>query len=71
MTLSAGTAENPDCISAVGKVPHHHNECPEYDNKQSDGEAPVILGLWGIQSILSLLSHPVPLWPGVVAPDTV
>ena len=27
--------------------------------------------LWGMRSILSLPSLPVPLWPGVVAPDRV
>ena len=27
-----------------------HNECPGYDTKQSDGEVPVKLGLWGMWS---------------------
>ena len=49
--------------------PHPHNECTGYDTKQSDGEVPVILVLWGIQSTPSLPSLPGPLWPGVVAPD--
>ena len=40
-----------------------------YDTKQSDGEVPVMLGLWGIQSTPSLPLLPGPLWPGVVAPD--
>ena len=33
------------------------NECPRYDTKQSDGEVPVMLGLWGMQTtpLLSLL----------------
>ena len=44
-------------------------ECPGYDIKQSDGEVPVMLELWGIQSTPSLPSLPDPLWPGVVAPD--
>ena len=26
------------------------NECPGYDTKQSDGEVPMMLGLWGMQS---------------------
>ena len=43
--------------------------CPGYDTKQSDGEVPVILGLWGIQSTLLLPLLPGPLWPGMVAPD--
>ena len=52
-----------------GVRPPPPNECPGYDTKQSDGEAPVILELWGMRSTLSLLSLPGPLWPGVVAPD--
>ena len=40
-----------------------------YDNKQSDGEVPVELDLWGMQSTPSLLLFLGPLWPGVVAPD--
>ena len=40
-----------------------------YDTKQSDGEVPAILELWGMRSTLSLPSLPGPLWPGVVAPD--
>ena len=44
------------------------NECSGYDTKQSDGEAPVMLGLWGIQSTPSLPLFPGPLWPGMVAP---
>ena len=42
--------------------------CPGYDTKQSDGEVPVMLELWGIWKTLSLLSLPGPLWPCVVAP---
>ena len=45
------------------------NECPGYDTKQSDGEVPAMLELWGIRSTPSLPSLPGPLWPGVVAPD--
>ena len=47
------------------------NECPGYDTNQSDGEAPLMLELWGIQSTHSLPSLPCPLWPGVVVPDRV
>ena len=50
-----------------GKTPP--NECPVYDTKQSDGEVPAMLGLWGIRSTSSLPLLPGPLWPGVVAPD--
>ena len=45
------------------------NECPGYDTKQSDGEVPVMLDLWGMQSTPSLPSLPGPLWPRVVTPD--
>ena len=45
------------------------NECPVYDTKQSDGEVPAVLELWGMQSTPSLPLLPGPLWPGVVAPD--
>ena len=48
-----------------------HNECPDYNTKQSDGDVPVMLELWGIWSTLSLPSLPGPLWPRVVAPDRV
>ena len=44
-------------------------ECPGYDTKQSDGEVPAVLVLWGMRSTPSLPSLPGPLWPGVVAPD--
>ena len=42
------------------------NECLGYDIKQSDGEVPVILELWGMQSTPSLTLLP---GPGVIAPD--
>ena len=45
------------------------NECPGYDIKQSDGQAPVMLELWEMKSTLSLSSLPGPLWPEVVASD--
>ena len=63
---SAGAVEYTDCSSAEGSPP---NESPAYDTKQSDGEVPVMLGLWGMRSTLSLLLLPGPLWSGVVAPD--
>ena len=62
LAQSAGAEEYTDCFSAV-------NECAGYDNKQSDGEVPVILKLWGMQSTPSLPSLPGPFWSGVVAPD--
>ena len=44
------------------------NECPRYDIKQSDGEVPVLLELWGMRSSPSLSSLPGSLWPGFVTP---
>ena len=58
-------------IAQSARVVEYTNECPEYDIKQSNGEVPVILELWRMQSTPSLLSHPGPLWPGVVVPDSV
>ena len=46
-----GTVEYTDCVTAEG-VRHPSNECPEHDIKQSDGEAPVMLELWGMQSAI-------------------
>ena len=43
MAQSAGDAEYTDWISAERK--DCPNECHDYDHKQSDGEAPVILEL--------------------------
>ena len=50
-----------DCFSAVGY--ETHNECSGYETKQSNGEAPVMLELWGMQNIPLLPSLPGPLWP--------
>ena len=69
MAQSAGAAEYTDCFSVEGQ--DFSNECPRYDTKQSDGEAPVMLELLGMWSTPSLLSFPDPLWPGVVAPNRV
>ena len=41
------------------------------DNKQSDGKAPVMLELCGMESTPLLPSFAGPLWPEVVAPDRV
>ena len=43
-------------------------ECPRYDIKQSDGEVPVMLELWGMWNAPSLSLLPGPFWPGVVVP---
>ena len=66
MAPSAGAAEYTDCISADSP-----NKCPGYDTKQSDGEAPVMLELWGMQSTPLLPSLPGPSWPRVVVTDRV
>ena len=42
-----------------------------YDTKQSDGEAPVMLELWGMLSTSSFLSFSGSLWPVVVALDRI
>ena len=44
---------------------------PGYETKQSDGEAPLMVELWGLRSNPSVQSLPSPLWPGVVASDRV
>ena len=62
-----GLYNTPTVSRQRGKTPP--NECPGYDNKQSDGEVPAMLELWGMLSTPSLPSPPDPLWPGVVAPD--
>ena len=42
-----------------------------YDTEQSDGEAPVMLQLWGMQNTPSFPSLPGLLWPGIVAPGRI
>ena len=69
VTQSVGAVEYTDCIYAEGQ--DSPNECPGYETKQSDGEAPVVLERWRMRSTLLLPSLSVPLWPEVVAPDWV
>ena len=69
MTQSAGAAEYTNCISAEGL--DFHRECTVFDTKQSEGETPVVLELWGVLSIPSLTSLSCLLTPRVVAPDKV
>ena len=45
-------------------------EWHNYDIKQSDNEAPLTVGLWGVRSTPSLLSLTSLLRLGVVAPDS-
>ena len=66
---SAGAVEYTDCFSAEGL--DSYNECPEYDTKQSDSEALVMLKLWWMWSTPLLLPFPGLLWPRVVIPDKV
>ena len=65
---SAGAVEYTNCTSAEGH-PLLPNEYPGYDTKQYDGEVPVMLELWGMQSTPLLPLLPGPLWPGMVVPD--
>ena len=56
-TKSDGVVEYADCISTEEQEPH--NNWPEYDTKQSDGETPgmELLEMWST-SPLPLLSCP-------------
>ena len=63
LAQTAGAVEYTDCRTRP------HNECPGYDTKQSHGEVPVILELWGMRSTPLSPLLPGPLWPGVVALD--
>ena len=65
----AGSVEYTNCISAEGY--DFLNECSGYDTKQSDGEVPVMLELWGMQSTPSLPLLPDPLSTGMVEPCSV
>ena len=64
-----GVLEYTDCISAEGQ--DSSNKSPENGAKQSDGELPVMLELWGMHSTPSLPLLPGSLWLWVVAPDRV
>ena len=58
-----GAVEYTDCISAERQDPL--NECPGYDTKQSDGEAPVMLELWAMRNTPHChrpLGHSGPEW---------
>ena len=63
---STGAVEYTDCFSTERSTPL--KERLVYGAKQSDGEVPVMLELWGMQSTPSLPSLANPLWPGVIAP---
>ena len=53
------------------KQTNSSNKCPGYDTKQSDGEVPVMLELWGMHSTPLLLSLPGLLRLRMVALDRV
>ena len=62
--------EYTDCISAAREdLPT--NKCPGYDIKQSDGEAPVLVELWGMQNTPSLPKLQSRLLAGVVTLEKV
>ena len=65
----AGSVEYIEYISAEGK------DSPQrvswYDTKQSNGQAPVILEIWGMWCTPLLPSLPGSHWPGLVALDRV
>ena len=69
LAQSAEAVEYAYCFSAQG-VRHLH-ECLGNDTKQYNGEVPVMLELWEMQSTLSLPSLERPLWPEMVALDWV
>ena len=62
-----GLFNTPTAPLQKGKSPTQQVSC--YDTKQSDGEVPVMLELWGMLSTPLLPSLPGPLWLGLVAPD--
>ena len=64
----AAAVEYTNCIFAEGWDPPWVSW---YDIKQTDGEAPVMLELWGMQSSPLLPSLQGLLQPGVVATDKV
>ena len=58
------------CISTERYDPPH-NECPGFDTKQSDGEAPLMQEIRGMRSTPSLPWFPGPLWLEMLALDRV
>ena len=65
----AGAVEYSTFLQRGKNPPLPPNDYCGYETKQSDGEASVILELWGMRSTPSLPSLPDPLWPGVVPSD--
>ena len=48
MAQAAIVVEYTDCTSS--ECQYSLNGCPEYDTKQSDSEASIMLELWGMQT---------------------
>ena len=71
LAQSARAVEYTDCISAEGVRPPPTPTSALDMTQQSDGEAPVILELWGMQSTPTLPLFPGPLKLGVAAPDRI
>ena len=66
----SGAVEFTNCFTSEAKTPHP-NECPGYGTKQTDGEFPVMLELWGMWSTHSFPLLPGSLRPRLVVPDRV
>ena len=64
-----GQQNTPTASLLRSKTPP--NECPGYDTKQSNGEAPVMIEFGGMQGTPLLSSLASRLWPGVVAPKRI
>ena len=71
LPIGLGRLQNTPTVSLQRVKTTPYNQYPGYDTKQSNGEVPVMLELWGMRCTPSLLLLPGPLWPGVVAPDRV
>ena len=67
---SAGAVEYNDYFFAEEQTPPPY-ECPRCNIKQSNGEVPVMLKLWGMQNTPLWPSLLGPLRPGIVATDRV
>ena len=56
MAQSAGAVEYTNCFSTEEQ--HSPNECPGYQTKQSDGEVPLMVELWGLRDIPFIIIFP-------------
>ena len=64
---SNGHYSDPPFAQSAGAIEYTTLE----DTKQSNGDIPAMLELWGVWHTPSLPSLPDPLWPKVVVPDRV